>query len=878
MPVISNIYDQRINAWSPYTPEISGRNLAILCTVPSFDKKDKASVPSTPFSSEQIEELLDRLTEINPAAFSYICLIRSKQNAPTFINSTYGDFLIKNRILRLVEGKTNKSDSCQLSAETESWFDQHPELDPLVLNNSLPESGVNSVPPRPAAPHNERPQQPILGSALFDVAYPVRCLLIASDGVPSKIGIVRLIDQSGVQVEIPAEQRSPKIIHAKFLESTPPHWLVVADDDHSFDHVEGFRELLNLFVSKDESNEPSEQHTTTNAGDSSVSVPDESISGELSRDPLMQANFGHNSNLRSLVDGLIDGSKDFKRRRNPTHLPVLPDKLSSLDLESFATWYSRSAPPNSTFKLTFPQQLAALPQRTVFEHAFNKDLANVGDLLFMRNPDPSMWAVLIGIDPRQQSAALWLAGSDRQTNFVVAALESRWRWVKLEDFDRADGLGLDSDTMFSLVQKALEVRANPIDPFAPRPEAAIVEEIEVTAETPASEPSRNDRPIDSSSSTEATPKLRPSGRIARFSRRSPKSEMTEVNVRLAEAISWVQSRIIPMIESARSTGDWSSLGCKDWQPEEKKQFHRICSHYTGTVNNWYAALIALSKDFSSQIIGEALTPNEIEMIKLQVEEKRRAKISERKSTFDPAQAETFLTVEMPQLIARARANNDWSALEPAVLLNNYRTRRLVEQIQGRPSMREFVRLPRFGLSQRELDLIDKKKPVDPDKARNDFEHVLRDVIVPLIQRCRFDSDYRPLERARLSEHPLIRAAIEYIGGRPDAYHAFYLDKRIPLTKFERTILTAREFTPTRCEQILENRIKPLIERCRESVPPDFTPLRNLGIRRDRELIALARYLGRSRSIRSEVIIENPRVGLTEHELALIYNSYPDEQI
>ena len=877
----------------------------------SFDNNQDPATPRSTSRQRSAEDVLDLLFENNLPAFNYLCTIRRNENAPTHGNSTYGDFLLKVGIIKKIE-RIGKSDSTfQLTVEAEAWFDLHPEKDPIVQDvaqskrRNMPT--VSPVEPKVANPKPALPPTPKL-----QVEYPIRCVLISGEGVPTKIGIIRSIDDSSVSVEIPAEARTAKFIHERFIATTPPYWRTIANDDDSFDHLDGFKALLAMLIPVAEEQEqpatvstitgPESRKCTEQIGaDTPLQIEAAINSDNLPAIPYepTRLNFKIDQGLKELFDlSFQSGNGKFRLSAplEPDHVLVIPDDPYRINIGAKYNWRTDFILPQGTLGSYRPPVVAALPFRLPLEHPFSIAAVEIGDVVFLRNPDPTLWGLFLGVDNECKRAGIWIIASDKQINFMVAAMEERWRYAKIADIDRL-AIGLDSETQYALVQKALDLKAHPIDPFPAPPvipdppqekqffEIATLPRVGhlnrdafgENKERRAAAKSRDKSP--STKRPEATRQKQ-----ARSDSLTPDSpavvtlSLKSHDQRLAEAKSWIVNRVLPMIESARETNEWSALGSKGWSKEDLTQLHRVCTFYTHTVNNWYKALIALSQEYASSLKHGALKASEIETIKLQVEEKRRSAISGRKSTFDPAAAKEFELVEMPQIISLARKTNDWTQLKPSVMTADYRIRRMVETIQGNASMQTFVRRPIFGLSQHELDLIDGKNPIDPRKAAADFQHALRSIITPIIAKCRLNSDYRALEPGSLAENPLMLAAVEYLGGKPNAFQAFYRNKELPLTEYERTILTAREFTPTRCEEILENRLKPLVALCRDGDSIDFTPIRSLNVKSDRELIALARYLSRSSQTSIRSLLGHPRVGLSDSEIALVYNQTSPERI
>ena len=880
--------------------------------MPSFEDPQPKSSASAKSAAHTPEGVLNVLADINPAAFAYISGIRRNENAPTFLSSTYGDFLKQVGIICRAESDVNrasKNETYILTEESEAWFDLHPELDPLVQDVARSKSRIDPT-PTPPKPNVDQPQATIEPSKSFTVEYPIRCILISAQGIPTKIGIIRSIRPGGVEVELPAEGRSPTITHEKFLSTTPPYWRAIANDDHGFDHLDGFKALLDqldlieqIDAEKSGTLEDAVEEVAANECASQTieksiepkylpAIQDSPAAFPIAVDPL----------LKELLSASLGAGEDrlrLVRSPDPTRLPVIPTALTEVRLTGSYDWRANFEFPFHNLKLAQPEHPPVLPHKVQLEHPFSIDGVEIGDVLFLRNPYPSLWGLFLGFDQDRQRAALWLVGSDKQINFMVAALQDRWRHIKIDDLDRVDGIELNSATQYALVNKAIELKSHPIDPFpsaASLQESIDGQESSIARLSHASDavgansvsPERSPNLAESSSEPNGSARAKEVKKIDTSRRRSskdkrvssdkPKASALSAAARLEEAREWIRTRVIPMIELARVSSDWSALGSKGWSGQDSTQFHRVCSYYTGTVNNWYKALVALSQEYAAELKGGALKAAELETIKLQVEAKRRSAISGRKSTFDPASAVDFIAVEMPALIAQARSSNDWTELKPAVMTANFRIRRLVETVQGNASMQTFVRRPEFGLSQRELDLIDGKVSVDPRIAENDFQQVLRNVITPIIARCRLNSDYRPLEPERIAQNPLIVGAIEYLTGKPNSYQSFYRNNKVPLTEAERTILSAKEFTPTRCEAILETKLRALISDCRGSNPPDFTALNSLRLKEDRELIALARYLSRSQSISVRALLSHPRVGLSDAEISLVYNQTPLERI
>ena len=884
---------------------------------------------------------------INPPAFSYICSIRAREDGRLFKNETYGDFLLQVGIIQAVVINDKETNRFELTAVTQAWFDRNPEQDPRVQKaapvNRLFKTGAQSLSYSAESP---KPAPEAKAPSALEVDLPIRCLLISSENVPTKIGIIRDIFADSAGVEIPAEAKTLKVTKPMFDRTEPPCWRVVNNDDTSFDHVEGFKALLERFDKLDVIvTDPIVETAKTQELAAEVSSEQHEVEPEPEEDPQLQPiraeflpaipqDISHftlavDPNLRALMSASFQDLSirfRFAARARADFLPEIPVDLTHFPLlgdpalrKLFESPYGRLG------SSTKPEEPLALPHRIKLEHPFTKDKVQVGDVMFLRNPHPGLWGLFLGLDQNGDRAGVWLAESEKQTIFMVDALEKKWHYVEITNLDYVDWLNLDDATKRALVEKALEIRANPIDPFPPPP--AI--ELEDVSE-PGQESSIARYPISTNGSgsvvvSNALEALSENGKAeaaaasavvggsdaaaASLPARARKKQIPAVQaassiagkptklsnermppppartaqtlsaseLRLNEAKAWIESRVLPMIRSARASDDWSALGSKGWQENELTLFYRVCSHYTGSPKRWYESLMALSVEFADSI-GGAVSDAELAKIKSQIEARRSAVISEKKTIYDQSAVEAFLSSEMPALIAQIRESKDWGRLAPSVLTADYRTRRLVEEIQGNASMQTFVRRPEFGLSQVELDLIDGKEAIDPIEAAQQFDHILKQVILPILTSCRRKSDYRALEPARLAENPQIVTAINYLTGAPNRFQAFYRDDRMPFVEYERTILSAREFTPSRCEEILEKKLKPLIASCRASDPPNFNALSPFNLKRSVEMIALTRYLTRSSTISASALFRHPRVALTESEIALAYGQTPIEQI
>lgn len=917
-----------------------------------------------------VADTLDSIVEMNRPAFDYLCGMRASQST-SYLHATYGDFLLQSGVIEFSKTAAREMERCELTKATIAWFEKHPELDPLLK----PRPALSHVVSR-TVPKVEKVEPPkvesaeILALKEIAAAAPVRCVLLGDAQEVKKIGIVRSVEISRdsshvINVDLPLEQRSVRIVADRFASNTPPNWQIVSDDNHEFDKIEGFQKLLDecnrirlealqkatLVVDAatedqlidntlpDESsdlNRERVQLSIDTASDLATEFVETSPDGELSIqvEELAQTE----PDLTQTQAQEISGSPEVTYPLAKIDAPASQKfKLSSkysvqgvsfFDLSSI---YRKAAAERARFlplqleQIPIPncdylslldrlgesveefrqqRQIKSLPHKIKVDFPFDPKYLEVGDVVYSHSLNPNIQGIFLGLNLAADTAALWIVQSKTQRNFLVSALETNWMIVKISDLDRSN-CNLEPRIMLDLLQKSIDLRDNPVDPFPARIEVVKqIEEVEepgqlssiarglpsdyaeaakknatnktYTAADDLGKTQEDGKPKSSKKSS----KVKTTRSAQKESKpESPKHVRTTLGAeeRMVDMVNWIARRVLPLIIAARRDNNWSTLGSKVWKPEELTSFYRVCSHYTGSPKRWYDALILLSQEHE-RIIGGAITDEEITRIKSQIEEKRRSVISQKNSIYDDAAVASFVNEEMPKLIEQARRTKDWSALTPGNLLSDSRIRRLVEGYQGKPSMQAFVRSPAFGLTQDELDLIDGKIVVPPEVALAEFNQTKAREILPILRRCRMNSDYRELEPEKISQNPKIVAAITYITGAPDRYKAFFRDSRLPFTRGEQRILTAREFTPSRCEEILSTRIIPLVTECRASTPPDYSRLRTLNVKNDRELIGLARYLSASRSIATEHILEHQRVGLSKSELAQIYGELTSDQI
>lgn len=524
---------------------------------------------------------------------------------------------------------------------------------------------------------------------------------------------------------------------------------------------------------------------------------------------------------------------------------------------------------------------ADLPLPKVTERPFARDNVAIGDVVYLRIEDDLKCGIFMGLNEKETQGALWLVKSDSQSNVLINSLESKWMVIDPSDAPLVFNGSLSEELLERLHAKSLELKENPIDPFPPPPPPK-EEEPEPDPEgtirdvyIPRSEP----LPIEEKELDEpqepvlAETKFERRAKVQklRTHQNRPTNAVFDRDKREALADEWIRGTLLPMILEARASGEWQRLGSKGW--DDMTSVYRVSAIYTGSPKRWYEALKTLTKlEKYSAIIGGEVTDDEVAKIKAQIEIDRAKAISDKKRKYTDDVVRDFNEKEIPGLIAKARKTDDWKPLLIDVLGADNRIRRLIElsTTDGSTAIVPFLSQPKFGLTDKEIALI-RGRVEKVEKAmisQSEFEKILDLKLIPLINKCRKDSDFRALEPESLSKDSEITELIRYVAGKETYYNSFYRDSRIPLTPYEVSLLTASKYPPSRCEEILSQEILPLIEVCR--LTGDYSPLSPINFLTSHSRHVVIRYLLQAHTQEMRGFLAHPRIGLTDDEILKAY--------